>query len=98
MFEWDEQKRQRNLAVRGIDFADMTGVLDDPARVEIEDTRRDYGERRFLVLCPVNGRLFHVTYTVRGQNRRIISARKANQKEHHAYERHRAHHQGRPHP
>ena len=40
--------------------------------------RTDYGERRFVILYPLAGRLIHVTYTMRGRNRRIISARKAN--------------------
>jgi hypothetical protein len=87
MFEWDERKRLRTIATRGIDFADITAVLDDPARVEVEDTRRDYGERRFLVLCPLGGRLLHVTYTLRGEARRLISARKANRREQRAYDR-----------
>lgn len=91
MFEWDERKRQRTLAERGIDFLDLLTVFDDPARVEVEDTRRDYGESRFVILCPVRGRLFHVTYTRRGERRRIISARKTNQREQRAYERYREH-------
>ena len=52
MFEGDEKKRLRILAERGIDFVDMLSVFDDPVRVEFEDTRKDYGERRFVILCP----------------------------------------------
>ena len=51
--------------------------------------RTDYGERRFVILCPLVGRLIHVTYTMRDTNRRIISARKANRREHRIYERNR---------
>ena len=90
MFEWDERKRCRNIAERAIDFVDVLSVFDDPERVEFEDARRDYRERRLVVLCPVQGRLFHVTYTLRGANRRIISARKANRREQRAYDRHRS--------
>lgn len=89
MFEWDEPKRRRNLAQHGIDFLDVLAVFDAAQRVEVEDTRKDYGERRYVILCPLEGRLFHVTYTVRGSTRRIISARKANRRERRIYERHR---------
>lgn len=90
MFEWDEAKRLRNLSERGVDFIDVLEVFDSLERLEFPDTRRDYGEDRFNVLCPVRGRLFHITYTVRGGARRIISARKANKREVRTYERERA--------
>ncbi|MEZ5903712.1 MAG: BrnT family toxin [Geminicoccaceae bacterium] len=87
--EWDDAKRQWTIANRGVDFLDLIGVFDDPAAIEVEDRRRDYGERRFVVLCPVDGRLYHVTYTLRGDRRRFISARKANQREQRHYARER---------
>lgn len=96
MFEWDEQKRRRTLAERGIDFVDVLAVFNAPQRVEFEDTRKDYGERRFVILCPLEGGLFHVTYTLRGEVRRIISARKANQRERRIYVRHRDTHASGP--
>ena len=55
------------------------------ARVEFEDRRQDYGERRRVLLCPVAGRLIHVTYTLRGERRRIISARAASRLERRIY-------------
>ena len=94
MFDWDERKRRRNLAEHGIDFLEVLSVFDASHRVEFEDTRKDYGERRHVILCPLEGRLFHVTYTVRGSNRRIISARKANRREQRIYARHRDAHAG----
>ena len=87
MFEWDEAKRQANRRKHGIDFADVLGVFTDPARVELVDARRDYGEPRRVILAPVQGRLLHVTWTWRAGNRRLISARKANARERHRYER-----------
>ena len=89
MFEWDERKRHWTLVERGIDFLDVLPVFEAPQRVEYEDARTDYGERRFVPPRPLAGRLIHVTYTMRGTNRRIISARKANRREHRIYERHR---------
>lgn len=86
MFEWDEAKRQANLAKHGIDFADVLGVFTDPARIELVDTRRDYGEPRRVTMAPVQSRLLHVTWTWRAGNRRLISARKANTREKRRYE------------
>ena len=90
MFEWDEAKRRRTLTARNVDFVDMLEVFDSPERLEFPDTRRDYGEKRYNVLCPLQGKVFHVTYTLRGEARRIISARKASQREVRKYEPARA--------
>jgi uncharacterized DUF497 family protein len=62
-----ERKRRRNLAERGIDFFDVLVLLDAAERVEFKDVRINYGETRFVILCPVDGRLFHVTYTMRAR-------------------------------
>jgi len=96
MFEWDETKRQRNLAKHGIDFVAVLAAFGDPQRIEVEDRRRDYGETRRVILCPVHGRLLHITYTLRGTVRRLISVRKANQRERRLYERYRNHDEGDP--
>jgi uncharacterized protein len=90
-FEWDETKRQGNVRRHHIDFSDVLPCFSDPQRLIEEDARRDYGERRFHLLCPLRGRLYHVTFTERGQHIRIISARRANQREQRHYER-RTHH------
>jgi uncharacterized protein len=49
------------------------------------DTRKDYGEARYNMLTMVNGRIFHVTFTERGEITWIISARKANKREQRRY-------------
>lgn len=85
--EWHEEKRLWTIAVRGVDFDDLRDVFTDERRLEVEDLRHDYGERRWRILCPVNGRLMHVTYTLRGTRRRLISARRANAREQRIYER-----------
>ena len=85
-FEWDEAKRQSNVRQHGIDFPDVIPCFSDPQRLVEEDARRDYGERRFHLLCPLRRRLYQVTFTERGQNIRIISARRANQREQRHYE------------
>jgi uncharacterized protein (DUF4415 family) len=44
-FEWDEGKRQRNLAKHGVDFLRAARIFDGPV-VEWDDSRCEYGERR----------------------------------------------------
>jgi uncharacterized DUF497 family protein len=51
------------------------------------DNRRDYGEKRVAVTGIVTGLELFVVYTVRGDNRRIISARRASRYERDSYYR-----------
>ena len=64
-FEWDEEKRRRNLEKHGIDFARVLPVFDSLDALIIEDEGKDYGERRFILLCPLDTVLIHVTFTYR---------------------------------
>lgn len=83
--EFDPEKSARNDEERGLPFA-LAAELDwDKAR-SIPDRRRDYGEERFLAFAPMRGRLHVVCFSIRGPNRRIISFRKANEREERAYE------------
>ncbi len=83
-FEWDERKREANLAKHGVDFRHVTELFDGDT-VEIVDGRQDYGETRVNCLGEIEGRVYVVAYTWRGANRRIISARKANAREQKTY-------------
>lgn len=56
-----------------------------PYRLESENRRRDYGEERRLTLGKVEGRLYAVAYTPRAKIIRLISARKANEREQRQY-------------
>jgi hypothetical protein len=82
--EWDETKRQSNIAKHGIDFVAAVKVFDGWC-LEFEDRRRDYGESRFIVSGQLNGQVLRVVYTKRGNRRRIISARRARRDERTAY-------------
>jgi len=53
----------------------------DPNRIVQADSRRNYGEERFQLTGMIEQRLFVVVYTPRHDAMRIISARKANQRE-----------------
>ena len=86
MFEWDESKNQRNLERHGIAFEDVLSVFGNREALALEDKRRDYGEPRYVLLCPLQDVLIHVTYTGRGGNIRLISARRASRREKRDYE------------
>lgn len=45
------------------------------------DIRRDYGEMRMVGYAPIGSRVFCVVFTDRGEERRMISLRKANMRE-----------------
>ena len=83
-FEWDEQKREVNIAKHGVDFEDAKHIFDGET-IEITDERQDYREQRIGVYGEVAGRVLFVIYTLRGNNRRIISARKAGAHEREKY-------------
>jgi uncharacterized protein len=84
--DWNPAKCSKNIADRGIDFADVLVGFIDPARKVVRDDRKNYGEVRYNMLAKVNGRVFHVTFTERGRILWIISARKANQREQRRYD------------
>lgn len=59
-------------------------LLFEGSFIEEEDTRPEYGETRFIATGPIatfDDRIFVVVYTWRGLVRRIISFRKANDRE-----------------
>jgi len=83
-FEWDPAKNAANIIKHGIDFEDARHVFDGTV-LEAVDDRQEYGETRQAVIGVVAGRELYVVYTLRGENRRIISARRANRHEREAY-------------
>ena len=84
-FEWDESKRVRNLRKHGVDFVRVL-EFDWESAVRFEDCRKPYGEQRWLALGKIGVRLHALIYSRRGRRTRIISLRKANNKEARRYE------------
>ena len=77
--EKDEENRRKH----GLPL-EVAELLFDGPFIEEEDARRDYSEARFIATGPIaefGGRIFVVVYTWRGPVRRIISFRKANDRE-----------------
>lgn len=77
---FDPGKRDRTLAERGLDFARVEAVFSGPTLTRVDD-RTAYGERRHITVGYLDQRLVVVVWTERDGTRRIISPRKANERE-----------------
>ena len=77
---YDPEKRERTFEERGLDFEDAEVVFAGMT-LEVEDTRKDYGEVRIICYGLLAGRMVVVGYTPRGADRHIFSMRKANARE-----------------
>ena len=90
---YDPRKRDETLARRGLDLANAGIVLCGPA-LTVEDDRFDYGEPRFITIGLLRARMVVVAWTPPGETYRIISMRKANDREISRYGPALRHHSG----
>lgn len=81
---FDPAKSERNVIERGISF-DLANDFDWCAALVAEDTRRDYGERRFQAVGFIGERLHVLVFAPRGQDLHGISLRRANERERDRY-------------
>ena len=82
--EFNIAKRDATLEARGLDMADA-GEVFAGTTITVEDDRADYGEPRFITIGHLSSRMVVVVWTPRGPARRIISLRKANDREQQIY-------------
>jgi uncharacterized DUF497 family protein len=78
---YDPAKREKTLKERGLDFEDVEEILSGPLQYTFVDDRFDYGEKRWITVGYLKKRMIVVTWTKRGDCLRLISMRKANEKE-----------------
>ncbi|NET56285.1 MAG: BrnT family toxin [Symploca sp. SIO2E6] len=84
-YQWNRDKAAKNLRKHGIDFADAVSVFSDNLAITISDERFD--EERFVTIgLDALGRVLVVVYTLRGDEIRLISARKATRQERQQFE------------
>ena len=84
-YEWDPKKAATNLRKHKVEFADAVTVFEDEFAVTIDDDEPE--EKRFVTIgMDAFSRVLVVVYTWRGNNIRIISARKAGAEERRQYE------------
>ena len=85
MFEWNRSKARQNETKHGVSFADTFAVFEDPNALTLDQLVS--GEERHVTIgMDAFGRVLVVVYTWRGDNIRIISARKAARSEVRQYE------------
>lgn len=92
-FEWDEQKRFRNVKKHGASFEEARSVFYDESALLIHDPDHSDLENRYILLGLSDRlRLLAVCHTYRqgDRNIRIISARKASKAEQRQYWRGRS--------
>jgi len=85
--EFDELKRKATIEERGLDFEDAPLVFASPNRITWRDNRYTYAEDRFVTMGELAERLVVIVHTIRENAIRIISMRKANEREQRAYKK-----------
>ena len=92
-FEWSDEKNALNIKKHDVSFEEAKEVFLDPTHISKIDHRFDYFEERWITLgTTTEDKIVVVANMFFDENGkeiiRIISARKANQKERIFYEQH----------
>jgi len=81
-FEWDPRKAVANLRKHGVSFDEAMAVFADRESITIPHPDHSEGEERFLIVgSSSRGQVLVVSHAERGDNIRIISARRAAARE-----------------
>ena len=82
--EFDKAKRAATIRIRGLDMARAADVFAGPT-LTVEDDRQAYGEARFITIGFLDSAMVVLVWTPRGDTCRVISIRKANDRERRLY-------------
>jgi len=82
--EYDPVKEQLNLNKHGVSLARFVDLDWDKASITT-DNRKSYDETRYIAVAELKDRLHITCFTLRGSIFRVISLRRANQREQRAY-------------
>lgn len=86
-FEWDPRKAAKNLRKHGISFQEAATVFGDTLALTFDDPDHSILEQRFITVGMSGaGRVLIVAHADRGENIRIVSARKTTRRERKHYE------------
>ena len=83
-YDFDPAKDEANFEAHGLRLSDFTGFDGPP--VVVEDRRVDYGERRLRAFGRIDAKGYCLAFTVRKSGLRLISFRRAHEKEMRRYE------------
>jgi uncharacterized DUF497 family protein len=84
--EYDDAKREKTLAERGLDFRRVGEVFDGWCLTRPDD-RKDYGEVRQISIGRLEDKIVVMVWTQRADAVRVISMRLARWDEREVYER-----------
>lgn len=85
-FQFDPGKAKQNLKKHNVSFADAEGVFYDTLAIHIEDLESKDEDRYIGIGMGNANQILVVVYTYRGDDIRLISARKATSREVKDYE------------
>ena len=86
-FEWDSKKAASNRLKHGVSFQEAASVFGDPLSITYYDPDHSATEQRFITVgMSQSGRVLMVAHTGRGDNIRVISARRTTRQEIKHYE------------
>lgn len=80
---WDENKRLKVLAERGIDFVDAAIALIDQPHARFRSNRKD--EEYYVGLVKIDGKIWAVIHLWRDESLRIVTVRRARRNEERTY-------------
>ena len=81
-FEWDTDKARANVRKHGVTFEEARSCFYDPRQIAFYDPdHSDDEDREMLIAHSDQGRVLIISYTLRTDVIRIISARKATKSE-----------------
>jgi uncharacterized protein len=85
-FEWDPSRADKNVEKHQVSFEEAATVFDDPMFITFIDDEHSIDEERYVTIgLSGNGRLLMVAHADRQNRVRIISARRATNKEEQFY-------------
>ncbi|MHB8860056.1 MAG: BrnT family toxin [Thermoleophilia bacterium] len=85
-FQFDPGKAKSNLKKHGVSFADAEGIFYDPLAIHQPDRDIKTEERFVAVGLGSANQILVVVYTIRDEEYRLISARRATRREVKEYE------------
>lgn len=89
-FEWDPDKEKSNIQRHGVSFSEAATVFGDPLSWTFPDLDHSIGEYRYLTIgMSSRDTMLMVSHVDRGEDIRLISARKTTRRERRYYEEER---------
>lgn len=87
-FEWDKGNERKSQDKHGVSKNEAEQVFFNMPLLLLPDTKHSQHEPRYHALGKTDaGRLLHITFTIRGNRVRVISARPMHRKERMHYEK-----------